>query len=83
MPTRRGGSALKNASMAVPQFLLNDDLLAGVDPVNLKHVLGDIQIRTTWNADATPQTFLFGFLLTARAFQPRAPDQVLAPMIIL
>ncbi len=61
MPTRRGGSALKNSGMAVPQFLLNDDLLAGVDPVNLKHVLGDIQIRTTWNADATPETFLVRF----------------------
>ena len=29
--------------LAAPELLPNEDLLAGVDPVNLEHVLGDIQ----------------------------------------
>jgi hypothetical protein len=29
--------------LAAPELLPNDDLLAGVDPVDLEHVLGDIQ----------------------------------------
>ena len=29
--------------LAAPQLLANDDLLGHVDPVNLEHVLGDIQ----------------------------------------
>ena len=29
--------------LAAPKLLPNDDLLGRVDPVNLKHVLGDIQ----------------------------------------
>ena len=44
MPIRHGGSALKNCQhLAAPKLLPNDDLLGYVDPVNLKHVLGDIQ----------------------------------------
>jgi hypothetical protein len=29
--------------LTAPQLLPNNNLLAGVDPVNLEHVLGDIQ----------------------------------------
>jgi hypothetical protein len=29
--------------LAAPELLPNEDLLAGVDPMNLEHVLGDIQ----------------------------------------
>jgi hypothetical protein len=29
--------------LAAPELLPNEDLLAAVDPVNLEHVLGDIQ----------------------------------------
>jgi len=44
MPTRQGGSALKNSSTwLAPQLLANDDLLGRVDRMNLKHVLGDIR----------------------------------------
>ena len=44
MPTRHGSSALKNSSnLAAPELLPNHNLLGRVDPVDLEHVLGDIQ----------------------------------------
>jgi len=43
MPTRQDGSASKNASIWLRRSL------AGVDPVNLEHVLGDIQTDALWH----------------------------------
>src|SRR6266516_1741450 len=51
MPMRQGGSTLKNASTWLP----NDDFLGRIDPVNLKHVLGDIQTdRGNLHLDGSP-----------------------------
>jgi len=44
MPIRHGGNALKNSSTWRPsEPFPDDDLFGRVDPVNLEHVLGDIQ----------------------------------------
>src|ERR1700688_1019869 len=41
--------------LAAPELFPNDDLLAVVDPVNLKHVLGDIQTdRGNLHLDGSP-----------------------------
>ena len=41
--------------LAAPELLPNDDLLAGINPVNLEHVLGDIQTdRGFLRADGSP-----------------------------
>ena len=44
MPMRHGGSALKNASTWLRRSCLRTTTFSlAVDPVNLEHVLGDIQ----------------------------------------
>src|ERR1700674_331039 len=41
--------------LAAPELLPNDDLLVGVDPVDLEHVLGDIQTdRGNLHLDGSP-----------------------------
>ena len=41
--------------LAAPELLANDDLLAGIDAMNLKHVLGDIQTdRGNLHVDGSP-----------------------------
>jgi hypothetical protein len=46
--------------LAAPQLLANDDLLGRVDPVNLEHVLGDIQTdRGNLHVDGSPHVIRF------------------------
>jgi hypothetical protein len=41
--------------LALPELLPNDDLIAGVDPVKLEHVLGDVQTdRGNLHPDGSP-----------------------------
>jgi hypothetical protein len=47
--------AQERQHLAAPELLPNDDLLIGVDPVNLEHVLGDIQTdRGNLHLDGSP-----------------------------
>jgi hypothetical protein len=44
MPIRHGGSCFEERQhLATPESLPDNDHLVGVDAVDLKHVLGDIQ----------------------------------------
>jgi hypothetical protein len=53
MPTRHGGE--ERQYLATPELLPDDDLLGRVDPVNLEHVLGDIQTdRGNLHVDGSP-----------------------------
>jgi hypothetical protein len=56
MPTRQGGSPLKNSSTWLRRTCFpNDHLLAGINPVNLEYVLGDIQTdRGNSHVDGSP-----------------------------
>src|SRR5437660_11917656 len=76
MPIRHGGKAEKNAiTLAAPQLLPHHHLFLGVDAVDLKHVLGDIQTdRGNLHLDGSPHVIRYNDHSMALRCRERAPS---------
>jgi hypothetical protein len=65
----------KRNHLAAPQLLSHNNLLLGVDPVDLKHVLGDIQTdRGNLHLDGSPHVIRHNNHSMAPRCRERAPS---------
>src|SRR5271169_719407 len=76
----RRKSREKGYHLAAPELLPDHDLLVGVDAVNLKHVLGDIQTdRGNLHLDGSPHVIRTTITLMALRCRERAPSTASKP----